>query len=200
MKLRLLMVAMMLGVFGCGDDRMPVVSDPTVKEEAGPKPPLELIDISKVPPLDAKTRFQEGKTATGEPNQVAKDLVANGKASIPFLIGKLDDETEIDHQIQSYWSHNFVGDLALIILTDFFTEKDGIRSTVPGFTWDEFLERGTDRSQTGEAVLRTYIEKHGRSEIKRRWQQTWDQNSDKIFWDPLCYCFKVRKENVANRG
>jgi hypothetical protein len=193
MKLRLMILGLIFVAFGCGEDRMPVVADPTVKEEAAPKPALELIDISKVPPLDVKARFQEGKTGTGEPNQVAKDLVANGKGSIPFLIGKLDDETEIDHRIENYWGRLYVGDLALIILTDFFTERDLGKSAIPGFRWDEFLEKGNDKELTGEAVLRRYIEKHGRKEIRQRWQQVWDQNKEKIFWDAKCSCFRMGK-------
>src|SRR5687768_10226143 len=95
MKLQLVILALVITAHGCGDQQMPVIADPTVKEISAPKPALELIDISKVPRLD-KSRFQEGHTATGEPNQIAKDLVANGKDAIPFLISKLGDETKME--------------------------------------------------------------------------------------------------------
>ena len=173
----------------CGDDRLPVVADPTIKTESTPKPALELIDISKVPHLDSKGRFQDGQTADGETNQVAKDLVANGKDAIPFLIDKLDDETEMDHTIVNFWYQLSVGDMAHIILTDFFTDRSEVNSTIPGFAWDDFLERGNDKGLMGEEVLRRYIQKHGRKNIKSRWQELWDKNKDKIFWDEPCYCF-----------
>ena len=178
---------------GCGDDRLPAVEDPTIKTESTPKPALELIDISKVPHLASKGRFQDGGTADGGTNQVAKDLVANGKDAIPFLIDKLDDETEMDHTIVNFWNRLSVGDMAYIILTDFFTDRSGVSSTIPGFAWDDFLERGNDKSLTGEEVLRRYIQKHGRKSIKTRWQELWDKNKDKIVWDERCYCFGRRK-------
>lgn len=123
MKLRLAIVVLLATGFACGDERMPVVADPTVKQDTVSKPPLELIDISKVPPLDPKARFQKGKTSTSTVNQVAKDLVSNGKSSIPFLIAKLDDETEMDPTIMNFWYQLYVGDTAHIILTDFFTDR-----------------------------------------------------------------------------
>lgn len=185
--------AALLLLASCDSGPMPQVPDPTTKAETTPKPNLEFVDISKTPELSSKGRFQKGDTALGETNQVAKDLVANGKDSIPFLISKLDDETEIDRHIIPFWYQLSVGDLALVILDDFFTDESGINSTVPGFEWDEFLERGGDKDLTGEEVLRRYIQKHRREKIKERWQEMWTQNKDKIFWDERCYCFKVRK-------
>lgn len=140
---------------GCsGTDQLPLVPDPTAKVDSTPKTPLELLDLSRVPPLDPKGRFQDGRTGNGEPNPIAKDLVANGKDSIPFLIAKLDNEAEIDPHIINYWYRLFEGDLALIILMDFFTDETEVNSTVPGFSYDDFLERGSDRTLTGEEVLR----------------------------------------------
>jgi hypothetical protein len=138
---------MLLGAFAalssCSDDKLPAIPDPTVKVDAAAKAPLELVDISKLPVLASKGRFQDGATALGEPNQVAKDLVANGPNSIPFLIGKVEDETEMDRHVMTFWYQLYVGDMAHIILTDLFTDKSG-HSTIPGFGWDEFLDRGDD--------------------------------------------------------
>jgi hypothetical protein len=124
-----------------------------VKEEPTPAPPLELIDIAKSPSLAAKGRFQDGDTADGSKNQIADDIVANGKASIPFLIAKLEDETPMDRTVVNYWYQLHFGDMALIILFDLFTDRSATKSTILGFTWDEFLERGDDRNAMGEEVL-----------------------------------------------
>ena len=194
MRFRIIGLAALITLSGCGDDRVSIVTDPTVTVSSTPKPPLELVDISKVPPL-CKSRFQEGHSANGEPNPVAKELVANGKDSIPFLIAKLDDETEMDHRIVCFWYRQYVGDVALIILMDVFQDETEVNSTIPGFDWDSFLERGDDRNIMGEEVLRRYIRKHGRQKIKQRWQKMWDENKDKIFWDEKCYCFKLRSES-----
>ena len=50
---------------------MPSIPDPTVEVEVAPKTPLELVDISKLPVLASKGRFQDGATALGDPNQTA---------------------------------------------------------------------------------------------------------------------------------
>ena len=192
----ILLLGSVAALSSCSDEKLPAISDPTVKVEVIAKPPLEFVDVSKLPVL-SKGRFQDGDTALGEQNQVAKDLVANGKAAIPFLIAKLEDETEMDSRVINFWYQLHVGDMAHIILTDLFTDKGGSHSTIPGFEWDEFLERGGDRSLMGEEVLRRYIRKHGRRSIKQRWQKMWEQNKDKIFWDPKCYCFKRGTRNLT---
>ena len=133
--MRFVLVAFVIAfvLSACGDDRLPVVADPTVRTESTPKPAMELIDISNVPHLASKGRFQDGDTANGKTNQVAIDLIANGKDAIPFLIGKLDDETEMDRTIINFWYQLSVADMAHVILTDFFTDRSEVNSTIPGF-------------------------------------------------------------------
>ena len=190
MKIGILILTALLVIAACGDDRVPVVAEPTITSEPTPKPVLELLDLTETPPL-TKGRFQDGETADGRPNHLAKAIVAQGKNAIPFLIGKLDDETELPRPVTNFWYRQFVGDVALIILIDLFQDRSEVNSTIPGFGWDEFLERGGDGTLMGEEVLRRYIRKHGRKTIKQRWQKMWDQNKDKIFWDERCYCFKL---------
>lgn len=98
-------------------------------------------------------------------------------------------------QTIDFWYEVYVGDIALIILNDFFTKNDGITSTIPSFSWDEFLERGNDKDSTGEQILRNYIEKHGRTKIKERWQKMWKENKEDIYWDESKRCFMI-KESV----
>jgi len=128
-------------------------------------------------------------------SRFVNDLLAHGKDSIPFLIGKLDDETEIDRSVISFWYKVYIGDIALIILSDFFTNDDGKTSTIQGFGWDDFLERGNDKDSMGEAILRNYIKKHGRKNIKARWQKVWDENKENIYWDETNKCFKIKKSD-----
>ena len=81
--------------------------------------------------------------------------------------------------------------MALIILTDYFTDSSWQRTTIAGVGWDEFLERGSKKNLTGEQVLRNYA-KYGRNKIKDRWQKIWTQYRDRMFWDDGERCFKVR--------
>lgn len=154
-----------------------------------PTSELKNVDLRHIPSIPSKGRVQDMRYTT---IRTIEKLTAIGKDSIPFLIKKLDDETKIEHHIKNYWRSMSVGDLALIILDDFFTKKDGLTSTIEGFGWDEFLERGEDRDSTGETILRNYIEKHGRKKIKERWQKFWEENKEHIYWDEEERCFKIK--------
>jgi len=166
-----------------------------------PKTDLSKIDLTEIKHIAPKGRAQDGGLQDKEFNElpIVNDLLAHGKDSIPFLIGKLDDETEIDRHVISFWYEAYVGDIALIILNDFFTGEDGITSTIQGFGWDEFLERGNDKDSMGEAILRKYIKKHGRKNIKARWQKVWDENKENIYWDDTERCFKVSNSEKSSQ-
>ena len=146
-------------------------------------------DLSKIGYISSKGRVQDGEY---NDSPELKHLIARGKESIPELIGELDNETKIEGQVLDYWSEVRVGDVALIILTDYFTDSSSQRTTIAGVGWDEFLERGSKKNLTAEQVLRNYIAKHGRAKIKDRWQEMWIRDGDRIFWDDGERCFKVR--------
>ena len=143
-------------------------------------PALTEIDLATIGAIAPKGRVQDA-----EYNQLplVDQLIARGRESIPYLISKLDDETKIEGHVVDYWDEVRVADVALIILTDFFTDHSGQNTTIPGVGWDQFLERGGNTDLTSEQVLRNYISKHGRSKIKQRWQQIWEKYRDKIEWD-----------------
>lgn len=161
------------------------------------KKDLNDIDLTTIKHIAPKGRAQDG-TLEGEKFvklSIADDLLAHGKDCIPFLISKLDDETELKRGTIDFWYEVYVGDISLIILNDFFTKSDGLNSTISGFGWDDFLERGNDKDSMSEAILRKYIKKHGRKNIKERWQKMWDDNNQNIIWDETERCFKI-KENL----
>ena len=146
---------------------------------------IHLINIGRIAP--------KGRVQDRDYNQlpVIDALLAQGKASIPFLINKLDDEREIPEHVMDYWSQVYVGDVALIILADFFLDKDWKNSTVKGLKWDEFLMRGDNKEMTAEQLLRNYIKKYGRKKIKERWQEFWTKNQANIYWDESERAFKT---------
>jgi hypothetical protein len=193
-------IIIILLLSGCNSSEIPKVEisntetlptqTPVLPEKA-----LSKIDLTEIKHIAPKGRAQDGGLQDEEFNElpIVNDLLAHGKDSIPFLIDKLDDETEIDRHVINYWYRVYVGDIALIILNDFFTSEDGLSSTIQGFGWDEFLERGNDKDSTGEAILRKYILKHGRKKIKARWQKVWDENKENIYWDETCKCFQIKK-------
>ena len=188
---RILLLIFGLLVFtSCSSAQDPIVNSPSNSKPAVPKP-LELIDLSKMPPLDSKRMQTSMEDALGNKNEILDDLIANGTSSIPFLINHLDDETKIENRVIPFWYEQSVGDVALATLFDLFYDDRAMRSTVPGFGYDHFLERGSDKSITGEEVLRRYIRNHGRQDIKSRWQKMWESNKQKIYWDDDCRCFRI---------
>jgi len=92
------------------------------------KTDLSKIDLTEIKHIAPKGRAQDGGLQDKDFNElpIVNDLLSHGKNSIPFLIGKLDDETEIDRHVINYWYKVYVGDIALMILHSFFTNNDGI--------------------------------------------------------------------------
>ena len=150
---------------------------------------LSEIDLSKIGAVVPKGRVQD-RDYNDLP--VVENLIAHGNEAIPFLIGKLDDETTIKDHVFDYWSDVRVGDVAFVILADFFTDPTWQKTTIPGVGWDEFLQRTPNSNLTGEQVLRNYIAKHGRHDITNRWRNIWAQYEDRVHWDQNDRCFKLR--------
>jgi hypothetical protein len=161
---------------------------PVKEESSASVVPVSDINLASIGSIAPKGRVQDG-----EYNDLAvvKRLIQQGKEAIPFLISKLDDETRIEGHVIDHWSEVRIADVALIILTDFFTDSSLQNTTVLGVGWDEFLERGVGRDLTAEQVLRNYISKHGRKAIKDRWQAHWREYRDRLFWDENERCFRV---------
>jgi hypothetical protein len=151
---------------------------------------LSEIDLVKIGKIAPKGRVQDKNY-----NQLSiiDKLIGNGKDSIPFLIENLDNETKFEEPILDYWKEVKIGDVALVILTNFFTDKAWKNTTIPDVSWDIFLKRGKNKSFTGEQVLRNYIKKYGRKNIKQRWQKIFEQNKNNIFWDETENCFNLKK-------
>ena len=150
--------------------------------------PLSNINLSKIGHIAPKGRVQDE-----DYNQLklVEDLISNGKESIPFLINKLDDKTKIDDQVMDYWGEIRVGDVAFIILTNFFETTDWQHSTISGVGWNEFLGC-TNSNVPAYNCYSDYVKKNGRKKIKARWQKIWEENRDKIYWDETDKCFKMK--------
>src|SRR5688500_7495724 len=118
-------------------ERLPVKEDSSAL--GVPVSDISLASIGSIAP--------KGRVQDGEYNDLAvvKRLIQQGKEAIPYLISKLDDETRIEGHVMDYWSEVRVADVALIILTDFFTDSSWQNTTVPGVGWDELLEREIGR-------------------------------------------------------
>jgi hypothetical protein len=160
--------------------------------EAVPSPPESIkqtppIDLAEIGHIASKGRVQDQEYNRLE---VVERLIAGGKQSIPFLIGQLESERIVKARVLDYWNKVTVGDLAFIILMDFFLDSTRHKSTIAGLTWNEFLEVEKDSHPAAEEQLRAYITKHGRRQIKVKWQRIWEQNQKRLHWDEKDRCFK----------
>lgn len=180
-------VVSLLFLTACGVAVKNEDKQPPAPQQTSPVVKLADIDLTKIGHLAPKGRVQDY-----EYNHpvIIDQLLAHGKESIPYLISKLEDETEIDYKVVDYWYHCYVGDVALIILGDFFSDSTEERSTIPGVAWDEFLERRNRTDITGEELLRNYIDRHGRKGIKTKWEKIFAEYGSKIYWDEKERCFR----------
>ena len=79
------------------------------------------IDLAKIGHTRPTGRFQD---LENDRSEVIEQLVAHGKSSIPYLISRLDDNARVDAHVFDYWYQTFVGDIALAVLSDFFSDPD----------------------------------------------------------------------------
>ncbi len=186
---KLLLVSLFIFA-GCRAAPAPVVKAPTMEKHvaAAPRIPLSEIDLTRIGSVASKGRVQD---TDYNHLPIVENLIAHGNDSVPFLIGKLADETKIRGHVFDYWYDVRVGDVAFVILTDFFTDRTWRDTTVPGVGYDTFLQRANSDIMA-EQVLRDYIAKHGRGDISNRWRQIWVQYKDRVYWDESDRCFKLR--------
>lgn len=92
-----------------------------------------------------------------------------------------------------FWGEITVGDVAHIILSDFFLRSDSQKTTIEGVGFYEFLECKNSEETPANNCLHNYVEKHGRKSIKAKWQKVWEQNKAKIYWDESERCFKLKQ-------
>ena len=184
----------MLSLLGCGRAEVAGLQDSTAQLNVSPAPrvrPAE-INLAAIGRIAPKGRVQDSEYNR---SPVVEQLIAQGKESVPYLINRLEDETKIEGHVLDYWSDVRVGDVAFIILTNFFTDASWKRTTIPGVGREEFLGGGNDPSLTGEQRLRNYIDRRGRKSIKKRWLQVWEQHRESIFWDNEERCFISKNTN-----
>jgi hypothetical protein len=177
-------------VDGQGSFRNPIGRIESINSAHNAIIPLSKIDLSLIGHFSPKGRAQDL-----DYNQlpVVEQLIIHNKESIPFLINKLTDETKPkERHVMDFWNDVRVGDVAFFILTDFFTDNSWEKPTIDGISFRTFL--GCNNKDLPSANCHyDYIEKHGRKQIKARWQKIWNENKDKLYWDEFERCFRVNK-------
>ncbi len=153
-----------------------------------PRKPLSEIDLSKIGHMAPKGRVQDKDYNDLE---VIDQLIANGKDSIPYLIGKLDDETIVHQPLADFWPELTIGDVALFILSDFSLDSTWKKDTIPGASWEELFGTKINPDKPAWEYYHDQMGKHGRRWVKAKWQQIWTTYKDRIVWDEQERCFRV---------
>jgi hypothetical protein len=124
-------------------------------------------------------------------NPVMDQILAGGKSSIPVLISQLTETHKTEAPAEDFWTYTTSGDVAFMLLTDLFTDKDGTTSTLPQALGWNSINAGCNDS--AEDCWRKYLRDHGIKSVQQSWQNAWQANQDRIAWDPTASCFRVAK-------
>jgi hypothetical protein len=152
------------------------------------------IDLLKIRDIAPKGRIQDSEYNSHLQVEI-NALVAQGPTAIDFLIAQLTDQRVINHHVLDYWPIVRVGDVALIVLADLFTDATWTQSTIPGASLDEILEQ-RNRSVATQKAHADFVRRHGRKAIQRKWQTLWRRYRTQVSWDEKNRCFRP---NVAER-
>jgi hypothetical protein len=144
------------------------------------------IDLRQVNAFAPKGRVQD-KEYNGQP--VVDQLIDLGPPAIPFLVSKLDDRTPLPHQVFDYWGEPRVGDVALVILTDFFLTADWTHSTIPAMAWETLLE-GEDAQLDSYSLFTRFLARHGRRGLRRKVERVLQPYAGDFAWDAHERCFR----------
>jgi hypothetical protein len=122
---------------------------------------------------------------------VMDQVLAGGKSSVAVLISQLTETHKTDAPVEDFWSYTTSGDVAFILLTDLFTDKDGASSTLPQALGWGSINAGCDNGDEG--CWRKYVRDHGIRTVQQSWQNAWQANQDRIVWDSDARCFRIAK-------
>lgn len=149
------------------------------------------IDLLKINEIAPKGRIQDMDYNFQNAEMVEK-LIQHGKASIPFLIEKLDDRSKFSRHVIDFWPDVTIADIALIMLTDLFTDSRWTKTTIPEADWKYIIGSDKKSAMPSSEWLIRFTERHGRKPIKNAWQKTWKKYQDRIYWDEKERCFNVK--------
>jgi hypothetical protein len=154
------------------------------------------VDLGQIGHIASKGRVQDEEYNPG--NQVVRSLIASGPEAVPFLVAKLTDDNIVKGPVFDFWPVVRVGDIALVVLCDFFTVSDWSRSTVPGLAWADLLEQH-DADIPSWTALERFVTKHGRTGLQRKVETLLKPHQGKLVWDQAEHCFRPAASTPPNK-
>lgn len=149
--------------------------------------PALQVDLRHIGPIAPKGRVQDRDYNPRFPE--VDRLIAAGPAAIPFLISKLEDETRVEGNPVDFWPKCTVGDVAWMILADFFTTADWKECTVQPALGSFILPH----DQGAYAAWETAIRRYGRKGIRKKVEAVLRPYGTRFVWDAKDLCFRPAK-------
>jgi hypothetical protein len=149
-------------------------------------------DLSKIGDAFQGQQICEDKGRLQDyPSKEMDRIMAAGPRSVPVLIEMITDArmAKTKEPIICFWPGMAIGDIAFCALSDLFTDARD-KGTMPGTGWNDLLGYGDN--VPGWEQLGGYISKHGRTELRAKWQEIWNKNRDQIYWDARDRCFRLK--------
>lgn len=131
----------------------------------------------------AKGRLQDREYCS---SKIMDQIVADGKSSIPILISQITDARWIAEPVFDYWPRIRVGELAHFILTFLFVDDTWTKSTMP----ELFSEPKCD--DPAWVCWANFREAHSLANLQAAWQNFWNANRSRIYWDDKARCFRLK--------
>jgi len=139
----------------------------------------DLLDIKHI---SAKGRVQDIKYNPNNP--IIAELIKNGKASIPYLIDRLDSERPVNPGVFDFWPYIEERHLALRILSDFFLDPTWEKTSLPDMCYITILEITKYPELAEWDILREHFTPNKWKSVKEKWVSLWREHENNIYWDP----------------
>lgn len=125
------------------------------------------------------------------PSKVMDEIIAAGPKAVPVLIAMITDAKPVktNEPVIYYWYGMTVGDLALCLLSDLFSDPSDQR-TVPGTYWASMMD-AADKNRQAADQLHLFVKRHGRSILQAKWERVWARYQGQVHWDTKDRCFKL---------
>lgn len=148
--------------------------------------PPDLMDLTM---CASKGRFQDLRYNPHP--ELAARLLAMGREAVPFLISRLESERLYQTSPICFWSDVREGDMALLILTDLFTDGSWVLASHPRVCMAASLGPDFDPGKPLSQELPRLVAAHGRSSIVANWIAFWAEHGDDVVWDEAGRFFRV---------
>jgi hypothetical protein len=126
------------------------------------------------------------------PSTMMDEIIAAGPKSVSILIEMITDPRPLrtKEPIICFWYGMTVGDMALCLLADLFSDASDKR-TVPGSDWSSLMDP-EDKDRAAADQLHLFVKKHGRAALQVKWQKLWARYGDQVYWDSRERCFRLK--------